>query len=110
MQLLSLLATRLEAAADVGALHASPAPLERTFLLWSSIHSLQERRKLGRLMPTSVSIHHLHDTLTATLLLGWGAPPDALARARASVSALNTPTWVVARCLAASPLPDPEPA
>jgi AcrR family transcriptional regulator len=104
MYLLNMVSEQLDAAATCGALSAlavDASSLERAFILWSSIHGLQERRKLGRLMPTSVVIPHLHAALVSALLHGWGAPLPALTIASASLAALNDPAWVVARCLAA---------
>lgn len=76
--LLREVASALAAAGEVGAL-AEGDPFERAALLWSSLHGLVAASKLTRFGMTG-SAERLTEHLLATLLRGWGAEPDVLAR------------------------------
>ena len=82
MSVLSLVGILFEAAARVGALTDAHSALERTILFWSSAHGVMMLHKLERLAPGDIDTTTLNETLTTTLLAGWGATSSNLATAQ----------------------------
>ncbi len=77
-----------EHAARVGALEPGHG-LERALVLWTGLHGVLQLRKLERLGDAAPRTAPLADALVHTLLKGWGASADALARAASALDALG---------------------
>lgn len=74
-------AALLDAAAEVGALAPGDASL-RTLVLWAALQGADQFRKRDRVLPEALHAFVLADAAADTLLLGWGADPHLLGRAR----------------------------
>ena len=71
----------LDAAVVAGELQPGDTLL-RTHALWAAVHGVEHFRKRDALLPEALHSHHLHDALLGGLLTGWGAPPQAVSKAR----------------------------
>lgn len=91
MGVLSFVSVLFEAAARLGALNDAQSALERTIVFWSSSHGVMMLQKLERLAPRSFDTTALNETLTNTLLAGWGATQDDLAAAQTWIQNEDTP-------------------
>ncbi len=78
--LLTLLAGTLDVAVEEGALEPGD-PERRAFLFWSSFQALVDRRKLMRGTTEPFDRDEMIDSLTASLLRGWGGDPTEIERA-----------------------------
>ena len=82
-ELLAAVSELFARAAKVGALSEGHA-LERTVIFWSSLQGITAAQKLARLAPGDwYATRELGGELTRTLLTGWGADREAIARADA---------------------------
>ena len=83
-RLLDIVETELAAAVADGALRPGPSR-DRCLLLWASSQGLLQMRKLGRLEGRLVALDGLLQELVDSLLRGWGADPEQLEAARATL-------------------------
>ena len=74
-------ASILEEAVTVGALDPGSPDL-RVYVLWGALQGIALFRKQDHRRPDHLSASAIADEAIASLLLGWGAPPDVLAEAR----------------------------
>lgn len=88
LELLGLLADAVGDAQQAGALGPADA-LRRAILAWSSLQGVIERKKLTRLTPETFDPGDLADELLQTLMIGWGAEPEA---AREAIDHPTDPT------------------
>lgn len=77
MRLFAKVATSLEEAIHDAELSPGDS-MDRALLLWSSVHGLLERQKLGRLQVGLFDVDRLGSNLIQTLLVGWGAKRDVV--------------------------------
>lgn len=82
LELLAVVAALFDAAAADGLLTAGDAR-ERAVLYWSALRGVLELAKLKGHLP-SFDAHALAEAMTRTMLLGFGAAPEAVTRAVAS--------------------------
>ena len=81
MVLFEFVGELLHRTAHVGAI-SSGSGSSRGITLWSSLQGILQMEKLGRFHAGSVVLVDLFDGLTRTLLLGWGASPENLTKAK----------------------------
>lgn len=74
-----------EHAANAGALAGGDAA-DRTLVLWSSLHGLCQIDKLARFDAARFDTRRLGDNAVSALLIGWGADPSLLEKARRAAS------------------------
>ena len=75
--ILGFVSELLDKASAIGALSAGDSA-QRTHVLWASLHGLDHFRKRDRFEPPNLQVKALTEATATALLLGWGAPRDAL--------------------------------
>lgn len=87
LRLIDLAAERIAAAAEAGALQEGD-PTERTIVLAAALNGVLQVQKLARWDADLLDGARLARRLVDDLLLGWGAAPDLLEQAHASIDAI----------------------
>lgn len=64
----------------------------RAVQVWTALQGVLQTGKLARIAPDLFDVERLGMNSAETLLLGWGADPDALAKARTLLTTVDTST------------------
>ena len=88
--LLMVLRAPFDTATEAGVFREGDGLL-RPLLFWAGLRSVLQTFKLETFAPTVIRPTALYDGMVDSLLCGWGASPEDVARARAEFKAWHTP-------------------